>query len=186
MRDPHSQVLVIHGAGEPLKRHGEIYWKPMLEKTLGPGFEVHAPRMPAPEDPHHEAWANCIAEQVSRLQQPFLVGHSLGASTLLKFLAQADPKPAFRGLFLISTPFWGSDFPEYALTAEDCRQLESLRPVFFYQGKDDDVVEPAHFERYRRALPHAAFRLLEGRGHGFEQEEFPELGDDIRSLVAIK
>lgn len=175
-------VLVIHGAGEPRRRGGEVYWKPMLEQ-LGPGFSVLAPTMPNPDEPRHRAWADRMAQLVAGLDQPFLVGHSFGASTLLKFLAEANPRPAFRGLFLISTPFWGSDMPEFALTSEELRKLRGVAPMFFYQSKDDPVVEVAHFHKYQQALPQAVYRLLDGRGHEFDQESFPELVDDIRGVA---
>ncbi len=175
-------VLVIHGAGEPRRRGGEIYWKPLLESALGPGFKVHAPRMPDPEDPHHGAWADCIAEQMSGLDEPFVVGHSLGASTLLKFLSQSAQPPAFKALFLIAVPFWGDDFPEYAMTDDELGQLRQIGPMFFYQSADDDVVPKSHFEKYRRALPQASFHLLQHRGHEFDQPDFPELTQDIRNF----
>ena len=44
-------VLVIHGAGEPRQRDGEVYWKALLAHGLGPEFDVVAPRMPEPDDP---------------------------------------------------------------------------------------------------------------------------------------
>lgn len=140
--------------------------------------------MPDPDEPRYLAWADRIAQLVSGLEHPFLVGHSFGASTLLKFLAQADPRPAFRGLFLVSTPFWGSDSPEFALTSEQLGQLQTLTPMFFYHSKDDPIVEVAHFHRYQQALPHAVFRLLDDRGHEFDQESFRELADDIRSVAS--
>jgi uncharacterized protein len=184
MKDEALRVLAIHGAGAPRRRGGAVYWKPLLQSSLGPGFAVEAPTMPEPDDPHHEAWAGCIAKLLSASEPPLLVGHSFGASTLLKFLAQSEPRPAFLGLFLVAAPFWGRDFPEYALTKDELRQLATLTPLFFYQSEDDPVVEVSHFEKYRQALPHATFRLLKDRGHEFDQRDFPELGEDIRSVIA--
>ncbi len=48
--------------------------------------------------------------------------------------------------------------------------------------RDDPVVPLEHLEHYRRALPHAVVRLLDGRGHEFNQPEFPELVADIRQV----
>jgi hypothetical protein len=44
-------VLVIHGAGEPRRRRGKVYWEPLLGDSLGRGYRVLAPRMPRPEYP---------------------------------------------------------------------------------------------------------------------------------------
>jgi uncharacterized protein len=176
-------VIVIHGAGEPRRRDGRVYWEPMLEAGLGPEFRVDAPRMPDPEDPHHEPWARRIADLMVETDRPVLVGHSFGASTLLKFLARADPRPPFRGLFLVAAPFWGADFPEYALTQSDIARLQRVSPLFFYQSRDDEEVDAAHAQKYARALPHATVRELDGRGHEFDQDEFPELIADIKQCA---
>jgi predicted alpha/beta hydrolase family esterase len=176
-------VLVVHGAGEPRRRGRKVYWEPLLGDALGPAYRVRAPRMPDPEDPDDRAWRERIAQLVLEADHPVLVGHSFGASTLLRFVAQAGPQPAFRGLFLVATPFWGEDFPDFALTAAHLRRLESISPLFFYQSADDPVVGLTHFEKYQKALPHAVFRRLDGRGHEFDQDTFPELVADIRGVT---
>jgi predicted alpha/beta hydrolase family esterase len=176
-------VLVIHGAGEPRRRGRRVFWEPLLGDALGPGYVVRAPRMPDPENPDDRAWRERIAQMVLEADRPVLVGHSFGASTLLRFIAQAEPRPAFLGLFLVATPFWGKDFPDFALTAEHLRRLRSISPLFFYQSADDPVVGLTHFQKYQKALPHAVFRRLDGRGHEFDQDTFPELVADIRSIT---
>lgn len=172
-------VLVFHGAGEPRIREGRVYWEPLIEAGLGAGFRVHAPRMPDPEDPHHAPWAARIAELIAGADRPLLVGHSFGASTLLKYFARAEPRPAFRGVFLVATPFWDSKFPEYALTKNDIAKLQDVSPLFFYQSRDDEEVGIDHLSKYRDALPQAVFRELDGRGHEFDQSSFLELVADI-------
>ena len=176
-------VLVIHGAGEPRRRGRKVYWEPLLGDDLGAEYEVQAPRMPDPENPDDRAWRVRVAELMRDADHPVLVGHSFGASTLLRFIAEANPCRAFRGLSLVSTPFWGKDHPDFALTAEHLRRLQSLSPLFFYQSTDDPIVRPTHFAKYRKALPNAIFRELEGRGHEFDQDRFPELVADIRSVT---
>ncbi|HVT09636.1 MAG TPA: alpha/beta fold hydrolase [Polyangia bacterium] len=175
-------VLVIHGAGEPRRRGGKIYWEPLLQHSLGAGYVVHAPPMPHPDDPHHAPWAKRIEELIAAHGRPVVVGHSFGASTLLKFFSEAAAPPAVPGLFLISTPFWGPKFPEFTLKPNFASRLRDV-PLFFYQTRDDQVVPVAQLEQYRRALPHATVRLLDGRGHEFDQPDFPELAADIRSLT---
>jgi len=176
-------VVVIHGAGEPRRRGRTVFWEPLLGEALGPAYRVHAPRMPDPENPDDRAWRERIAQLMLEADCPVLVGHSFGASTLLRFIAKAEPPPAFRGLFLVATPFWGKDFPDFALTAEHLRRLKFISPMFFYQSADDPIVGLTQFQRYQKSLPHAVFRRLDGRGHEFDQDTFPELVADIRSVV---
>jgi uncharacterized protein len=86
------------------------------------------------------------------------------------------------GLFLVATPFGGPDFPEFALPPDFGIRLRDLSPVYLYHSRDDPEVPFADVERYSRALPQAIVRVLDGRGHEFNQAHFPELAADIRRL----
>jgi len=175
-------VLVIHGAGEPRKRRGLVYWEPLLGDSLGPRYRVIAPRMPKPAQPEYWAWARRIDQGIAAARRPILVGHSFGASVLLKYLSETVRRPAVAGLFLIATPYWGADFPEFALAADFGKRLRDVKPIVLYHSREDPEIPLEHLERYRRALPHARVKVLEGRGHEFDQPQFPELAADIRRL----
>jgi uncharacterized protein len=177
------RVLVIHGAGEPRRRRGKVYWQPLLEAALGRAYRVQAPRMPRPEHPQYWTWARRIDELIGSTRRPVLVGHSFGASVLLKYLAETVRRPALAGLFLIATPFWGPDFPEFVLPPDFGARLGDVSPICLYHSRDDAEVPVEHLERYRRALPHATVRVLDDRGHEFNQAQFPELAADIRGLA---
>jgi serine hydrolase len=176
-------LLVIHGAGEPRRHGGKVYWEPLLASHLGPDYVVKAPRMPRPDNPQYATWARRIAKLIADTTNPALVGHSFGASVLLKYLAEATSRPVIAGLFLIATPFWGRDFAEFALPPDFGARLADMSPVYLYHSRDDPEVPFEHLERYRRALPRATVRALDGRGHEFDQPQFPELVADIRRLV---
>jgi predicted alpha/beta hydrolase family esterase len=175
-------VLVIHGAGEPRRRHRKVYWEPMLGGDLGSGYLVKAPRMPRPAHPHYWTWAGRIGELIAGMKGPILVGHSLGASVLLKYLAETVRRPALAGLFLVATPHWGADLAEFALPSDFGVRLRDLTPIYLYHSRDDPEIPFEHLGFYSRALPHAIVRVLDGRGHEFDQAHFPELAADIRSL----
>ncbi len=176
-------VIVIHGAGAPRERSGKVYWEPLLKADLGDGYSVTAPRMPDPEDPQYGAWAARIKELLDEHERPALVGHSFGASVILKYLSEASSPPKLRGLFLIATPWWGPKFPEFALPKNFAERVSSLCPIHFYHSKDDPEIPLAHLTHYRQALPNATVRLLDGRGHEFDQASFPELVADIKHAV---
>jgi predicted alpha/beta hydrolase family esterase len=102
---------------------------------------------------------------------------------LLKYLAETVRRPAVAGLFLVATPFWGTDFPELTLPPDFGPRLRDLSPIYLYHSRDDAEVPVEHLEAYRRALPHARVRVLDDRGHEFNQARFPELAADIRGLA---
>jgi predicted alpha/beta hydrolase family esterase len=140
--------------------------------------------MPQPDNPRYPSWSRRIANLIAgdSTPPPVLVGHSFGASVVLKYLAEAAPRPSLAGLFLIATPFWGPEFPEFALPRDFGDRLRDVAPVHLYHSRDDAEVPLDHLERYRRALPHAIVRVLDGRGHEFNQPQFPELVADILEL----
>ena len=139
--------------------------------------------MPQPDQPHYWAWARRIDELIDDARRPILVGHSFGASVLLKYLSETVRRPAFAGLFLVATPFWGPDSPEFALAPDFGKRLRDVTPIYLYHSRDDTEIPLEHFERYRRALPRAKVRVLEGRGHEFDQPQFPQLAADIHGLM---
>jgi predicted alpha/beta hydrolase family esterase len=139
--------------------------------------------MPRPQHPQYWTWARRIDELIRSSRQPILVGHSFGASVLLKYLAETVRRPAFAGLFLVATPFWGPDFPEFALPSDFGQRLRDVSPICLYHSRDDAETPFRHLARYRSAFPHATVRVLDGRGHEFNQTQFPELAADIRALA---
>ncbi len=175
-----KHVLVIHGAGEPRLRAGKVYWQALLEQGLGRGYDVTAPRMPKPDEPRYGVWARQLERMIRELESPVVVGHSFGASVILKYFSEARARPAVAGLFLVATPFWGPELSEAMLPADFGARLRDVAPIHLYHSRDDAETPAAHIERNRQALPHAVVRVLEGRGHEFDQPTFPELVADIR------
>ena len=62
-------------------------------------------------------------------------------------------------------------------------RLRGLSPLYLYHSRDDAESPFEHLERYRSVLPQATVRVLDGRGHEFNQAQFPELVADIRGLA---
>jgi predicted alpha/beta hydrolase family esterase len=62
-------------------------------------------------------------------------------------------------------------------------RVRGLSPLYLYHSRDDAESPFEHLERYRSVLPQATVRVLDGRGHEFNQAQFPELVADIRGLA---
>jgi hypothetical protein len=159
-----------------------VYWQALLGDDLGAGYRVVAPRMPRPRAPSYWAWARRIADLMARAPKPLVVGHSFGASVILKYLSETVHRPALGGVFLVATPFWGPDFAAFALAPDFGARLSDLRHVYFYHSRHDPEIPIGHLRRYARAMPHATVRILPGREHEFDQPTFPELTGDIRRV----
>lgn len=176
-----KHVLFVHGAGA---REEDQALAASLQDALGTGYEVRYPRMPDEGKPEYGVWRDRIAGELAGMDGgAILVGHSLGASTLLKYLSEDQAVKPVAGAFLVATPHWGAEDweEEYALREGFASELPEGLPVFLYHGRDDEVVPFAHLALYAERLPRATIRGLDGRGHQFD-EDLSEVARDIEGL----
>jgi len=182
-----KQVLFIHGAGKGAYKEDEKLVA-SLRQLLGREYEVHYPAMQNEEDADYETWKCQIEKKLLELDGGVIVvGHSVGASILIKCLAEVETKK-ITGIFLIAAPFWGGDkgwkyegYEALALPEGHANQLPANARVFFYHSQDDEVVPFAHLALYAQEFPQATIRELNGRGHQLNND-LSEVAEDVKSL----
>jgi predicted alpha/beta hydrolase family esterase len=182
-----KQVLFVHGAGGEAFGEDEALVR-SLREALGPDFAVEYPEMPDADAPEFGKWGARISRELSALDgEVILVGHSLGASTLLKYLSEERVEKPIAGLFLIATPYWGTEDweAEYALREDFPVTLPEDMPIFLYHSRDDEWVPFAHLALYAGQLPQATVREFENRGHQLG-DDLSEVAEDIARLLAVK
>jgi predicted alpha/beta hydrolase family esterase len=195
------QIVVIHG-GDTFETHEEYLnflnnyeidierfktskddWKPWLRGQLGENYEVILPKMPNNFDARFSEWKLWLDKIVKLLNdEVILVGHSLGASFLVKYLSENKFSKKLLGVFLVGGVF-DVDTEGYSLASFSLGDKLNLQTenAYFYHSKDDPVVPFSSMEKFMEVFPNAHFRVFENKGH-LNQEEFPELVDDILSL----
>jgi len=178
------QVLFIHGGG-PGAYEADKKLAANLRDELGPAYHVRCPVMPDEESPEYEAWKAEIEQELAALDgEVILVGHSLGALILLRYLSEGEVQQPVAGLFLIATPYVGTggwEFEDDALREDFAAKLPARLPVFLYHSHDDEVVPFAHLALYEAKLPQATFHELDGRGHQLDND-LSEVARDIKRL----
>jgi uncharacterized protein len=110
--------------------------------------------------------------------EAILVGHSVGAHMLLKYLSEEEVEKPIAGLFLVAAPYAGTggwELEEDVLPEDFASKLPRDLPIFFYHGRDDEVAPFGHLALYEVNLPGATFRASDGRGHQF--------GDDLSEVA---
>lgn len=190
-----SQVLLIHGGGDGAFAADAVL-AASLRDALGVGYALRYPQMPDEDQPEYAAWRSQITGELGAMEGAvFLVGHSLGGSVLLKYLAEGGveqamaprpSEPTIAGLFLLAAPYWGApdwEVDEYALPEGFAARLSSGLPVFLYHCRDDAVVPFAHLDRYAHHLPHATLRAIDQGGHQLDGH-LSAVARDIRALAA--
>lgn len=164
-------------------------WKQWLIEELGEQYVVFNPKMPNKENAHYDEWKIWFERYVEESEGPLiLIGLSLGAMFLAKYLAENDLKREVSGLFLLAGPCGeiddgaGNDCKSFRFKKSDLPSVaKRAEKIAIMHSKDDPVVPYEHAEMYKESLPNATLHTFETRGH-FLVEEFPELLELVRSL----
>ncbi len=115
-----------------------------------------------------------------------MVGHSLWAMFLIKYLWENTFPKKVKQLHLMSTVFDESDMTEEEKYSWDFAYDPSIIPnleyqvdeIFLYHSTDDDLVPYAHAEKIKAYLPKAKLITFHDRGH-LLQSEIPEVLENI-------
>jgi uncharacterized protein len=182
-----KQVLFIQGAGEGAYEEDKKLAE-NLQHLLGTEYDVHYPAMPDEENAPYEQWKRQIEKELAMMQGPIiLIGHSVGASVVVKCMSEVEVKRAIAGIFLIANPFWGGNgwryegYEELALPEGFAARLPKGASIFLYHSRDDESVPFAHLAIYAEKIPQATVREFDWRGHQFNND-LSEVAADIKSL----
>lgn len=158
-------------------------WKPDLRQKLGSDYEVILPIMPNKTNARFEEWKIWFEKIIPFLNEEIiLIGHSLGASFLVKYLSENNLPKKLKAVFLVSGVF-DTDTEGYTLHSFSLPEKLDLQTenIYLYHSKDDPVVPFSALENFAQIFPKAHTRIFEDRKH-INQEEFPELVQDIQNL----
>jgi serine hydrolase len=116
-----------------------------------------------------------------------LVGHSVGASILIKWMSEREGEKPIAGMFLLACPFWGgngwcySGYEELMLPEGGATKLSMGRQIFLYHCRDDATVPFDHLALYAQILPEATIWERDEGGHQFNND-LSFVAEDIKSL----
>ena len=153
-------------------------WKELLQDNLGSEYQVLLPSMPNSANAQYSEWKLWF-EHISSLflDDCILIGHSLGAVFLAKYLSEHSLPVNIKATILIAAPYDDESVEALAefKIVELSRQLtEQAGRLVFFNGLDDPVVSQLDLSKYRDQLPAAEFIILSAQDH-FVRADFPEL-----------
>jgi len=180
-----NQVLFVHGGGGGAYE-ADAKLAASLRARLGAEYVVRYPEMPNEEEPDYETWKDIITREVADMGSgAILVGHSIGASVIIRVVVDGGIEQSLAGVFLLAAPFWyDHDFwcwKDVELPGNAAERIPGDLPVFLYHGRQDESVPFSHVEMYARALPRATVRPLDGRNHQLD-DDLTEVAREIMLL----
>ena len=179
-------ILFIQGGGGEEDYEADAMLAESLKSSLGEAYVVHFPQLPNDEAAADFGRKMQIGKEISLIDgKVILVGHSLGASMVLKYLSEDRvEKKRIAGIFLISTPFWSGDEDwkkGFKLHKDFADKLPKNVPIFLYHSKDDPEVPFDHLGIYAQNLPHATVRVTTG-GHQLDND-LSIVANDIKLIT---
>lgn len=196
-----KQIVVIHG-GNPFYTYKEYLaylkskelsldkfripgWKMDLGNKLGKSYDVLNPKMPNAENARYSEWKIWFERLVELFDEEVIfIGHSLGGIFLAKYLSENKYPKKIKATFLVAAPYntKNEDSLVDFVTPDNLDKFsKQAGQIHLYYSKDDKIVPFSDFNKYKSKLPFAKTRIFENRQH-FNQPEFPEIVEDIKSL----
>lgn len=178
-------VLFIQGGGGKEDYAADAKLVSSLQQHLGESYLVHYPLLLPDESAPDFGRKKQIEKEISKIKEEIiLVGHSLGASMVLKYLSESQAKKKIEGIFLLSAPFWSGEeeWKQGLKLQEDfAAKLPKDVPIFLYHCRDDEEVPFDNLRLYSENLPQATVRQIVSGGHQLNND-LSLVAKDIKSL----
>lgn len=197
-----QQVIVIHGgttfqdydmylkslSEKKLDINRFIYnpmWKELLQDNLGSEYQVLLPSMPNSTNARYSEWRVWF-EHISSFfsDNCILIGHSLGAIFLAKYLSENSLSVKIKATILIAAPYDDEsteDLTDFKIVKLSERSTEQAGRLVFFNGMDDPVISVSDLSKYQDQLPSAEFKILSAPDH-FVRADFPELISLLKNI----
>ena len=182
-KDLPTKIFFAHSAGAQYAAgKGSYDLVKYLRAELGKDFQILFPVIEKPNTASYTKFKKMYRSAFAAIDEPvILAGHSLGASTLLKYLSEEKPVIEILGLFLVATPHWKSNMQEFQLNENFQASLPAIPKIFLYHSKKDTVIPIDHLKFYETAFKNAVVRKINGNEHSFSKG-LPKLVTDIKSI----
>ena len=197
-----QQIIVIHGgttfqdydmylkslSEKKLDINRFIYrpmWKELLQDNLGSEYQVLLPSMPNSTNAQYSEWKLWF-EHISSLfsDNCILIGHSLGAVFLAKYLSENSLSVKIKATVLIAAPYdddSAEDLTDFKILKLSQRLTEQAGRLVFFNGIDDPIISNSDLNKYQNQLPAAEFKILSAPDH-FVRADFPELISLLKNI----
>lgn len=189
--------MIIHGGDSFLSYEDYLYslknsaldydrlkpsksWKDTIVNQITDA-DILLPNMPNSANAQFEEWKIMFEKILPFLQDDVsLIGHSLGAMFLAKYLHYHPLDNPVKQLILVAGGYNGDVTGYGSFAVDSAKGLEkSADEIHLFHSKDDFVVPFTELAKFEADLPTAEVHVFENRNH-FLDENFPEIIDLIK------
>ena len=156
-------------------------WREWLAQEIVDA-DVLLPDFPNKQNAQYEEWKIYFEKLLPLLGDDVqLVGYSLGAMFLARYLHESPLDSPVRRLVLVSPCYDDESVEDLgSFRVMNATGLEkSAREIHLFHSKDDPVVPFTELAKFQRDLPTATVHIFEDRNHFF-QPTFPELKELLK------
>ncbi len=181
-----KRVFIIHGwEGTP-----ESNWFPWLKKELEMrGFDVVVPMMPNTDHPIESEWILHLQKIIGvSNKNTYLVGHSLGAIAILRYLESLPLGKKIGGAVFVagfSESVGIKETESFFVTPLDYEKIKNSVEKFIAINSDNDPYVPLKRGEILRDKLAAEFIVVENGSHLNEGAGFIELPIVLESLLNL-
>lgn len=148
-------------------------WKANLQEDLGEKYQVIKISMPTPNNASYREWSIWFGKYLKVLDDQFtLVGHSLGAAFILKYISENNLGFKRIGkLILVGCPEDVDGFMRNPAS----NYKYSVGEIHIFHSFDDHIVPIDSAYRLSVAMPTAYTHIYKDTGHFIDEEHYPDI-----------
>ncbi|OIO80477.1 hypothetical protein AUJ84_03375 [Candidatus Pacearchaeota archaeon CG1_02_32_132] len=180
-----KKVILIHRwSGNP-----DSDWYPWLkEKLESKGFSVEIPEMPDTDNPQIKSWVGNLKKICPNPENVYLIGHSVGCQTILRYLEKIDGKPKkvifvapWINLTNLETKEEQKIAEPWLKTSIDFDKIKGRTEFTCILSDDDPYVPLLHKNIFKKKLG-AKVIILHDKGHFTEEDNVTELPEILEFI----
>jgi predicted alpha/beta hydrolase family esterase len=155
-------------------------WRDWLAQQL-PDDDVLIPTMPNGFNAQYDEWKIYFEKILPFLMDDVtIMGHSLGAMFLAKYLEETSLPKTIHRIILIAGRYGGPEDENGSFHVTSSVHLpENAHEVHLFHSKDDPVVPYEDMAKFKHDMPDAIIHSFTDRGH-FNDSTFPEMHELLK------
>lgn len=186
-----TRAIIVHcWEGSPI-----YCWYPWVQSRLREhGWEVDVPAMPRPNKPELSRWLSTLQKHIGApTPDLFLVGHSIGCATILRYLETLEERVTIGGVVFVAGFTDDLEYDElrsFFTNPFDFSRIKEHTNHFVAIHSDDDPFVPLQYAKvFQEQLGASiivkhALKHFSGPVDG--EESCSELPDVVETLLAIE